>query len=170
MKDEKLILLERAQQIAGRKDLANVDMVDATTVVEFMLMPEKYAIEEKYITEVFFLKEITAIPGTPAFVMGVINLRGKILSVVNLKSFFNLKDRGLSDLNKVIVIQNDNMKFGIVTDSIVGSKTISISSLSPPPLTLHNNGAEFISGVTSDGTILLNAIQLLTSKQIIVNK
>ena len=168
MKDEKSVLFERAQQIAGRKDRVNVD-IDTLTVVEFMLMPEKYAIEEKYISEVFFLKDITAIPGAPAFVMGVINLRGKILSVINLKCFFNLKDRGLSDLNKVIVIQNDNMKFGIVSDAILGSKTIALSSLSPPPLTLLNNGAEFISGVTSDGTILLHALQLLTSKQIIVN-
>ena len=168
--DEKTILQERAQSIVGRKKAENKENAETITVVEFLLMPERYAIEEKYISEVFFLKEITSIPGTPAFVMGVINLRGKIISVINLKSLFNLKDRGLTDLNKVIVIQNDSMKFGIVSDAIVGSKTITLSNLSPPPITLQSNGAEFILGVTSDGLILLNIIQILQSKQIIVNQ
>ena len=168
MKDEKAILDERAQRIIGKKDIEKVDNAEKISVVEFMLMPERYAIEEKYISEVFFLKEITSIPGTPAFVMGVINLRGKIISVINLKILFNLKERGLTDLNKVIVIQNDSMQFGIVSDAIVGSKTIAMSNLSPPPLTLGNNGAEFISGVTPDGLILLNASVLLSSNKIII--
>ena len=168
MKDDKTILQERARSIAGRKDLEKGVVEKKIRVVEFLLMPERYAIEEKYISEVFFLKEITSIPGTPPFVMGVINLRGKIISVINLKSLFNLKDRGLTDLNKVIVIHNENMKFGIVSDAIIGSKSISVSSLSSPPLTLQNNGSEFISGVTSDGLILLNASILLSSNKIII--
>ena len=166
--DEKTILQERAQSIVGRKDLQTEVDERKITVVEFLLMPERYALEEKCISEVFFLKEITSIPGVPPFVMGVINLRGKIISVINLKSLFNLKDRGLTDLNKVIVIHNNNMKFGIVSDAIIGRKSISLSNLSPPPLTLNNNGSEFISGVTTDGLILLNASILLSSSKIIL--
>lgn len=168
MKDEKKILQERAQSIVGRKDHTKAAKSDTITVVEFLLMPERYAIEEKYVSEVFFLKEITTIPGTPSFVMGVINLRGNIVSVVNLKNLFNLKDKGLTDLNKVIVIQNESMQFGIVSDAIVGSKTIELRNIIPPPPTLHQIGAEFVSGVCSDGLILLNGLALLFSKQIIL--
>ena len=168
MKDDKTILQERAQSIIGRKEIADEEREGSITVVEFLLVPERYAIDEKYISEVFFLKEITPIPGTPAFVMGVINLRGKILSVINLKSLFNLKDRGLTDLNKVIVIQNDNMQYGIVTDAIIGSRIIQKHNLIPPPITIANEGAEFISGVSQDGLIFLNADVLLSSKKIIL--
>lgn len=170
MNHETAILQERAKKIAGRKDLESQYTGESITVVEFLLSPERYAFEEKFASEVFFLKEITSIPGTPSFVMGVINLRGRIVSVINLKSLFNLKERGLTELNKVIILKNDKMEFGIVADSIIGNKSLYLSTLSQPPITLDHIGAEYISGVTRDGLILLNAIQLLSSKQIIISK
>lgn len=170
MKDETAILQERAKKIAGRKDLESQYTGESISVVEFLLTPERYAFEEKFVSEVFFLKEITSIPGTPPFVMGVINLRGRIVSVINLKSLFNLKDRGLTELNKVIILKNDQMEFGIVADSITGNKSLFLSTLSDPPLTLDHVGMEYISGVTPEGLILLNAIQLLSSKQLTISK
>jgi len=166
MKEDITILQDRAQNLAGRKKTAGEADGSQISVVEFLLMPERYAIEEKYISEVFFLKDITPVPGTPPYVMGVINLRGRIVSVVNLKSLFRLKDRGLTDLNKVIVIQHGDMEFGIVSDAIAGSKTIDSGQLSEPPLSLQGQGADYISGVTSDGLILLNAMALLSGKAI----
>ena len=170
MEQENIILKERARKIAGRKNNENQIIGEYISVVEFLLAPEIYAFEDKYVTEVLSLKEITTIPGTPAFVMGVINLRGRIISVINLKVLFKLKERGLTELNKVILLKNDIMEFGIVVDSIIGNKTISINSLSPVPLTLDNIGIEYITGVVPDGLILLNAENLLSSKQIIVTK
>jgi len=169
MKDEKTILLERAKKIAGRKD-GKTQYGDSISVVEFLLTPERYAFEGKHISEVLSLKEITSIPGTPAYVMGVINLRGRIVSIINLKILFNLKERGLTELNKVMVLKNNNMEFGILADSISGNKSIFLNTLSPPPLTLDNIGAEYVSGVTPDGLIVLNAMNLLSSKQIIRTK
>ena len=170
MEQKNIILKERARKIAGRKNNENQTIGEYISVVEFLLAPEIYAFEDKYVTEVLSLKEITTIPGTPAFVMGVINLRGRIISVINLKVLFKLKERGLTELNKVILLKNDIMEFGIVVDSIIGNKTISINSLSPVPLTLDNIGIEYITGVVPDGLILLNAENLLSSKQIIVTK
>ncbi len=170
MKNEKDILLERAKKTAVRKHIFNQVSEDSISVIEFLLMPERYAFEDKYVSEVLTLKEITTIPGTPSFVMGVINLRGRIVSVVNLKNLFNLKERGLTELNKVIILKNDKMEFGIVTDSILGNKSINISEVSLPPLTLDKIGSEYVSGVTTDGLILLKADNLLSSKQIILSK
>ncbi len=170
MNTEKEILLARAQQTAFRKSGENKEKTATTTVVEFLLAPEKYAIEEKYVSEVLLLKDITSIPGTAAFVMGVINLRGRIVSIINLKILFNLKERGLTELNKVIILKNECMEFGIVTDSITGNKILVNDTLSPPPLNLDSTGFEYITGVTPEGLILLNAAQLLSSKQIILTK
>jgi len=170
MKSEKEILLERAKKTAIKKDAENNVTGETTSVVEFLLAPERYAFDETYVSEVISLKEITSIPGTPSFVMGVINLRGRVVSIINLKILFNLKESGLTELNKVILLKNEQMEFGIVADSILGNKVLLLNTLSPAPLTIDNIAAEYISGVTPEGLILLNASQLLTSKQIIVNK
>ncbi|MFZ4399703.1 MAG: chemotaxis protein CheW [Bacteroidales bacterium] len=163
----KNILIERAKNIAGKKKNENQLSEETISVVEFLLSPERYAFEDKYVSEVLSLKEITIIPGTPAFVMGVINLRGRIISILNLKILFKLKERGLTELNKVIVLKNEKMEFGVVVDSISGNKKLLINSLNPQPITLDNIGKEYIAGVYQDGLILLNASNLLSSKQII---
>lgn len=168
MEKDKVILLERAKKVAGRKENNILTTENTISVVEFLLSPERFAIEEKYVSEVLSLKEITSIPGTPAFVMGVINLRGRIVSIINLKTLFNLKERGLTELNKVIILKNESMEFGIVVDSISGNITIDLQTVSTPPLTLNTIDSHNIKGITPDGLILLNATNLLYSKQIIL--
>lgn len=170
MATDKDVLIERARRIAGRKDNEDQLTGETLSVVEFLLLPERYAFEGKYISEVLLLKEITLIPGTPPFVMGVINLRGKVVSIINLKSLFNLKEWGLTQLNKVLILKDDTMEFGIVADEISENKSIFLNTLSPPPVTLDNIGVEYISGITPDGLILLSARNLLSSKQIIINQ
>jgi len=170
MKKDIDILLERAKKIAGRGENRASLTEETISVVEFLLIPERYAVEEKYISEVLFMKDITPLPGTPPFVMGIINLRGRIVSILNLKSLLNLREKGLTELNRVMVLKNDDMEFGIAADSISGNKTILKNTLSPPPLTLDQFGAQYISGVNPDGLILLNAANLLSSKQIIINQ
>jgi len=159
--------LERAKWMAVRRDTQTSLVGETLSVVEFLLTPEKYAIEVQYVTEVLTLKEITRVPGTPAYVMGVINLRGKIISIINLKSLFNLKERGLTELNKVLIIKDETMEFGIVADSISCNKIIELNTLSPIPLNLDAIGIESILGVTQDGLILLNAKNLLSSKKLV---
>jgi purine-binding chemotaxis protein CheW len=168
MEKDKEILLERAKKVAGRKENNILKTENTISVVEFLLSPERFAIEEKYVSEVLSLKEITPIPGTPAFVMGVINLRGRIVSIINLKTLFNLKERGLTELNKVIILKDEKTEFGIVADSISGNKTIDLQTLSSPPLTLNTIESDNIKGITPDGLIILNAANLLNSKQIIL--
>lgn len=168
MDSEKEILIERAKKIAGRKNSDTNVAVEQISVVEFQLTPERYAFAESFVLEVLSLKEITTIPGTPDFVMGVINLRGRVVSIINLKTLFNLKERGLTELNKVMILKNETMEFGVVADAILGNAIIDLSTLSAPPINLDNAGVEYITGVTPEGLILLNANSLLTSKQIIL--
>ena len=68
------------------------------------------------------------------------------------------------------ILKNETMEFGIVADSIAGNRSIDTGLLSSPPLTVDHLGLEFISGVTPDGLILLNAVRLLSSKYIIVDQ
>lgn len=168
MGKEQEILSERARMISGRKNSDDQFGRRTLSVIEFSMNYGNYAFEEEFVSEVLFFTYITAVPNTPPFVMGVINLKGRIVSILNLKVLFNLKDRGLTELNKVIVLKNDHMEFGIASDSITGNKSIFTDTLSPPPETLDNIGFKYIKGVTPDGLILLSASVLLSDKQIIV--
>ena len=169
MKDDQAILRERAKKIAGHHAETSHGG-ESLLVVEFMLLPEKYCIASSYISEVLPLKDITPIPGAPAFVMGIMNIRGKIISIINLKSFFNLREKGISELNKIIVIKQNQMEFGLVTDAITGTREIDQQGLSAPPATIHGIGSEYIKGLTPEGLILLDIATILSSKSLIVDQ
>lgn len=82
IKSKKDILRERAQQIAQPVKTKSQDK--SLEVVIFYLNEERYAIESEYVREVFALKEVTCIPGTPPIIYGIINVRRRIISLVNL--------------------------------------------------------------------------------------
>ena len=121
--EKKIILKARAKTLARepeREETAEAYL----EVVEFALAYEKYAIETAYIREIYPLKEFTPLPCTPPYVFGIINVRGQILSVIDIKKLFNLPDKGLGELNKVIILHLGDMEFGILADKIIGTRSI----------------------------------------------
>jgi purine-binding chemotaxis protein CheW len=170
MKSGEDILQERARKISGKRSGNHLAQEEMITVVEFNLMPENYAIDEFFVSEVILLKELTTIPGVPSFVAGITNIRGKIISVVNLKIFLGITTKGITDLNRIIVLKHKQMEFGILADSILGTKTINTSALSPAPITVQGAAAGFVKGITSDGMIVLDGGNILSTKSIIINQ
>lgn len=163
------ILKARAQSLAQepiRAEAAN----GRIEVVEFVLAYERYAIESRYIREVCSLENLTPLPCSPAFVLGIINLRGEILSVIDIKKFFDLPEKGLTDLNKVIVLQSENMLFGILADAIPGVRRVPIADIQPSLPTLTDIREAYLRGVTPDRTVILDAEKLLSDTTIIVQE
>ena len=101
--EERRILVERARELAREPDRVR-EASESLTVLEFDLAYEKYAIELSHIRIVHPLQDISPIPCTPPFVRGMVNFRGQILTVIDLKAFFRLPEKGFSDMNKVIVV------------------------------------------------------------------
>jgi len=114
--------------------------------------------------------QLTPLPGTPVFVLGIINIRGEILSVIDIKKFFELPDKGLTDLNKVIVLQSENMLFGILADTIVGARQIPLTAIQPSLPTLTGIREEYLKGVTAERTVVLDAEKLLADEKITVQE
>ncbi len=167
MNEDKRILLERASKRAKRINVENID-VTGIQVVEFLLFPENYAIASKFVVEVIKLKDLTSVPGTPPFINGIINFRGAVISIINLKSFFDLKEVGLTEMNKVLIVKNENLEFGIVVDEITRTNTIKEESLISPPINLSKRGSEFITGITQEGVILLDVEKMLYSEKMLI--
>jgi len=162
---EQQILKARALALA-REPVASAAEGERIEVVEFLLADERYAIEACYIGEVYPLKDLTPLPCTPAFVLGVINLRGRILSVIDLRTFFDLPNRGLSDLNKVIVLHDDAMEFGLLADAIIAARWLPRSTLLPSLPTLTEIRAEYLLGVTPERLVVLDGGKILADSRI----
>jgi purine-binding chemotaxis protein CheW len=167
--DTRRILKERALLLA--RETVPAEAADAAIeVIEFLLAHERYAIAAEHVRGVYPLEELTPLPCTPAFVLGIINLRGEMLSVIDIKKFFDLPEKGLTDLNKVIVLESEDMVFGIVADAISGVRRILRANIQPSLPTLTGIREEYLQGVTAERVVVLDAEKLLHDEKLIVQE
>ena len=95
-------------------------------------------------------------------------MRGEILSVIDIRKFFELPDKGLSNLNMVIILHSAIMEFGVLADSIEGVKTIFMKDVELSLPTLTGIREEYLRGVTKDRVVILDGEKLLSDRKIIV--
>ena len=165
----KNILRTRARELAkGSKKVQKGETY--LEVVEFLLADEKYAFELTYIREIYPLTGFTAVPCTPPFVVGVINFRRQILSVIDLKKFLDLPDHGTSDSNRIIILNSDKMEFGILADRILGIGSIPVNAIQPSLSTGTGIRTDYLKGVTEDRLVILDAEKILSGNRILINK
>ncbi|MBI2986299.1 MAG: purine-binding chemotaxis protein CheW [Deltaproteobacteria bacterium] len=167
--EEKKILKARAKELA-REAREEKTLEQSMEIVEFLLASEKYGVESSYVREIYPLKELTPVPCTPSFVLGIINVRGQILSVIDIKKFFDLPEKGLTDLNKVIILRNDKMEFGILADVVLDVRAILKEEIQPPLPTLTGIREEYLIGITRERVVILDAEKLLVDKKILVHE
>lgn len=139
-------------------------------VVVFSLANETYGIATEYVKEVQPLRDLTPVPCTPDFVVGVINIRGSIYSVIDIRSFFNVPKKEISELTKVILVNAGGLEVGILADDVSGATSIQISDIKPPLSAQTAVKDEYIQGVTPKMLIILNLEALLRDERIIVQQ
>ncbi|MBI4378296.1 MAG: purine-binding chemotaxis protein CheW [Nitrospinae bacterium] len=162
------VLRERAKILALRPEERSKE--DHREVVEFVLSHERYAFISEYVREIYPLKGLTPVPNTPPFVLGIINVRGEILSVIDIRRFFDLPEKGLTDKKKAIILHYHGMEFAVLSDDIVGVRRLSLSELQTSLQTLSGVREKYLLGVTTERLIVLDAVKLLTDKDIIVDE
>lgn len=162
------LLKDRAAALAAQPP-SEVD-AGQLEIIEFLLAEERYGVATALVREVCPLLELTPVPCTPGYVLGIIDVRGEFISVIDIKKFFDLAEQGLSDLNKVIVLASGGMAFGILADAIVAVRSIARAELQAPPPTLTAVRSEYLIGVTDDHLALIDAEKLLGDRSLIVNE
>lgn len=162
------ILKQRAQALA--KEPQAEEAGERIELVEFLLSYETYAIESRFVREVYPLSNLTRLPCTPAFVLGIVNVRGEMLSVIDIKKFFDLPEKGLTDLNKLIVLDAGDMRFGILADEIAGVRQLALAELQPSLPTLGGIREEYLKGVTAARTVVLDAQKLIADEKLVVRE
>ncbi len=167
--EKQKILRTRARSLAARGAAEAAAPHLILQVVEFVLGAEHYGIESSHIREIHPLSEFTPLPCTPAFVLGLINVRGQILSIIDIKKLFDLPDQGLTDLNKVIIVHANHMELGILADVILGVRSIALNELQPALPTLTGIRAEYLKGITRDPLVVLDVEKILSDEKILVS-
>lgn len=165
---DRKILRDRARKLSQSPEL----QVASTSfeVLEFRLAQESYALETSYVSEVYPLKDLTPLPGTPSFMLGVVNVRGRITPVIDIKRFFELPDKGLTDLHRIILVKGNDLELGLLADSIVGVHSIAVDSLQASLPTLTGIRSDYLKGVTAERLVVLDLNRILTDPRIIVHE
>lgn len=166
---EQAVLRKRAAELAQRP--AAEDHSGASLeCLEFILSGENYAIELSFIAETLPLVEFTPLFCTPPFVLGIANMRGRIISIIDLRRFFELPTIGLSDLNRVIVVGYGDMEFGVLADSIVGMRSLKPQEILPSPDAFTGLREEYLAGVTANRCALLDMRKIMSDPRIVVHE
>lgn len=168
LSDSAQILRDRAQILARLPVQAAADT--QLEVLEFRLAQERYAVETRYVREVYPLKDLTPLPCTPAFVLGIVNVRGCILPVLDLKKFLDLPETGLNDLHCIILVRERDLEFGLLADVVVGVRAIPVENLQPSLPTLTGIRSDFLKGVTDDCLVVLDLSRLFADPKILVHE
>lgn len=135
----------------------------------FSLDKEIYGIEIKYVTEIIGIQEFTEMPELPDYIRGIINLRGKIIPIMDVRIRFKKKTKEYNDRTCVIVVDIKDLCIGIVVDQVLEVLTIKEEDIVEPPKLSKDFNNRFIKNigkVGNDVKLLLDCQQLLTDDEL----
>jgi len=139
-------------------------------VLEFLLGSEKFAMENVHIREVTALPIVTPLPCVPSFIQGIMNIRGSIVSLLDLKAILGLPGTASEPGACVIILHSPEMEFGLLADQLVGLVSIPLSDIHPPPPAAMEERNRYLKGITLDGLVLLDSGKLLADKTLVVDE
>ena len=163
------ILRERARALA-RPLAESKTPAEVLDVLVFSLAGERYGVEASYVLEVLPLRELTSLPCVPPVFAGVMNYRGRILPVLDIRRLFGLSGQGTTEGNRVVVIEANSMALGILTESVAGIVRIDAQEITPPPVTLAGDRQAFLRGVTGEMLAVIDLPTLIRDPRVVVNE
>ena len=124
--------------------------------VTFRLASESYGINVTQVREVLRITEIAPVPGAPDYVIGIINLRGNVVTVMDTRKRFNLPSIETDEHSRIVIIEVDGQEVGILVDSVAEVVDIRQSAIEQAPSVGSDETSKYIQGVTSrDGELLI---------------
>ena len=128
--------------------------------VTFRLEDETYGINVMQVQEVLRYTEIAPVPGAPSYVLGIINLRGNVVTVIDTRLRFGLSAADTTDHTRIVVIEVENQVVGILVDAVAEVVYLSQSEIETTPNVGNDESAKFIQGVCHKNDQLLILVDL----------
>ncbi len=136
--------------------------------VTFRLDDEKYGIRVMQVQEVLRMTEIAPVPGAPDYVLGIINLRGNVVTVIDSRKRFGLAEADVDDSTRIVIIEADKHVVGILVDSVAEVVDLQTSEIDAAPNVGNDDSSKYIQGVSSKDKellILVDVNKLLTDDE-----
>ena len=138
-------------------DIGNVEHRQCVT---FRLDEEVYGINVMLVQEVLRVTDIAPVPGAPNYVVGIINLRGNVVTVIDTRMRFGLPPRDMQDATRIVIIETEHQTVGIIVDSVSEVVDIYSNEIETAPNVGNDETARYIEGVVSRGDQLLILVDL----------
>ncbi|NLP14652.1 MAG: purine-binding chemotaxis protein CheW [Clostridium sp.] len=154
------------------KELENVTKIEEDTqkdkYLTFIIGKEVYGIEIKFVTEIIGIQQITEVPELPNYIKGIINLRGKIIPVMDIRLRFKKEAREYNDRTCIVVVEINDVFVGLIVDSVAEVVGISENDIVPPPDTSIGFNNRYIKGIGKIGEdvkLLIDCNMLLNDEE-----
>ena len=137
-------------------------------LVTFRLKDETYGINVMQVQEVLRISEIAPVPGAPGYVLGIINLRGNVVTGIDTRTRFGLPTGELDDASRIVIIESEQQVVGILVDSVAEVVELRQSEIDSAPNTGNEESSRYIQGVASrddDLLIVVDLNKLLTEEE-----
>ncbi|NDV91812.1 chemotaxis protein CheW [Alteromonas sp. 345S023] len=139
-----------------RTNSNNTDNDEILQWVTYRLGEETYGINVMQVQEVLRYTEIAPVPGAPDYVLGIINLRGNVVTVIDTRARFGLPPAEMTDNTRIVIIESDEQVVGILVDSVAEVVYLRSSEIDSAPNVGTEESAKFIQGVSNrDGELLI---------------
>ena len=151
--------------------MSDVEQENDDTIVQwvtFHLEDEKYGIKVMQVQEVLRMTEIAPVPGAPHYVIGIINLRGSVVTVIDTRRRFGLPDVENDDETRIVIVEANNNVVGILVDSVAEVVDLKISEIETAPNVGNDESSKYIQGVSSrenELLILVDVNKLLSDEE-----
>ncbi len=128
--------------------------------VTFQLGDETYGVNVMQVQEVLRVSEIAPVPGAPSYVLGIINLRGNVVTVFDTRTRFGMSSREVDDSSRILIIESNEQVVGILVDSVSEVVYLRQSEIEPAPNVGNEESSRFIQGVCNREEELLILVDL----------
>ena len=133
---------------------------ESLELLEFLIGKERYAVETVFVGEVFPPGDITPVPCTPPFVAGVVNLRGRIVPVVDLKVLFGIRSAG-EKTPRIVLLHSGGNEIGLLTDGVPGISIIGREAVRPPLSAPAGLPGAYMAGIAGNDLAVLDGDRIL---------
>jgi purine-binding chemotaxis protein CheW len=167
--EKQKILHERAKTLAA-ENISETQRNNILSVARFHINSEKYGINIEYVYRISKLQSVVFIPCLPSYILGIVNVHGKIIPTIDLIKLFNLPEKPNRSSECILILQLDNTYLGIIIDSIHEVKQISADEIQANLPMLTGIHADYLHGVTADRITILDAEKLLSDDRLIIEE
>ena len=152
LSEDRQMILQDPESFEVSEEFVEPQQVDETLstrrIISFILDKEIFGVEMGEVAEIMEMTPIMPIPNVPEFVLGLINLRGTIVPVVDLRTLFQMSCGPLTSHSRIVIMKHDNLLIGVIVDSMWESLRLSQDLFQPPPHSLAKIDAQYFKDIS----------------------